>query len=211
MRLRNVGDKSLLDSSNYVIRDFEQYKGKYQKVFGNKNPLRIEVGMGKGNFIIEMALAYPKINFIGIEKFSSVLIRALQKIGDRDIPNLRLMVLDAIEIENIFNKEVELIYLNFSDPWPKKRHARRRLTSEDFLKRYDNIFKNDKMIIMKTDNQELFEYSLSSMSLYGYGFEEVTLDLASLKDKENITTEYEERFMLMGKPIYRVKAIKCQR
>ena len=204
MRLRNVkGAKNIIDNSLYVINDYKDYKGNYKTLFNNDNPIHIEIGMGKGDFIIGMALANPNINFIGIEKYDSVLVRAIEKIED-DIPNLKLIRMDASSIEEVFYKEIDTLYLNFSDPWPKNRHEDRRLTSLKFLKRYDNIFKNNKNIIMKTDNRKLFEFSLIQFSNYKYTIEEISLDLYNDDIKENVPTEYEKKFHSLGFPIYRV-------
>ena len=142
MRLKNIkGAKEIVENSKYIINNPREYKGKYQEIFKNKNKINIEIGMGKGDFIIEMANQNPNINFIGIEMFDSVILRAVQKLENIELPNLRLIKLDATDIEEIFNKEIDTIYLNFSDPWPKNRHAHRRLTNERFLKRYEKIFK----------------------------------------------------------------------
>ena len=198
MRLRNVKNaKELVNSNKYVITEPELYKGKYNKLFSNNQPLHIEIGMGKGNFIIDMALKHPDINFIGIERYESVLVRALEKLNDKDIPNLKFICMDAIKIGDVFDHEVDCIYLNFSDPWPKKRHAKRRLTSSVFLPLYDMVFKGDCLIIQKTDNVSLFESSIVSLSTYGYVIEDISLDLAST-DKENSLTEYEAKFMSQG-------------
>lgn len=203
MRLRNVkGASEIIFDSPYVIKNYKDYKGKYKHIFNNDRKLHIEIGMGKGDFIIGMAKMYPNINFIGIEKYDSVIVRAIEKI-DKDIPNLRLIRMDATEIENVFNKEVDTLYLNFSDPWPKNRHEDRRLTSLKFLKRYDNLFINDKNIIMKTDNRKLFEFSLKQFSDYDYKIEEISLDLYNDDIKNNIQTEYEKKFKELG-PIYKV-------
>ena len=159
MRLRNVkGASELITKSDLVIENFKDYKGKFKIIFKNDNPIHLEIGTGKGNFIINMAKKYPDINFIGIEKYDSVLVRALEKVDYLD--NLRFIRADATYIEDIFLKEIDTIYLNFSDPWPKDRHRHRRLTDSYFLKRYDNLFINKKHIIMKTDNRKLFEYSI---------------------------------------------------
>jgi len=149
--------------------------------------------MGKGKFIVENALKYPNINFIGIEKFDSVLVRAIQKLEEIEIPNLKLIRMDATRIDEVFNKEIDKIYLNFSDPWPKDRHSKRRLTSHVFLEKYDKIFKQDKIIEMKTDNIDLFNFSLESLKEYGYNIEYITNDLHK-EEVFNIMTEYEERF-----------------
>jgi tRNA (guanine-N7-)-methyltransferase len=164
--------------------------------------------MGKGDFIIENALRYPNINFIGIEKYSSVLARAIEKLHDKELPNLRLIRMDANFIEDVFDKEIDTIYLNFSDPWPKKRTAKRRLTSDVFLDKYKNLFKKDHNIIMKTDNMNLFEYSLESFSRNGYILEKVSLDLHSSDIENNIETEYEKKFVAKGNKIYYVNAKK---
>ena len=208
MRLRNVRNaKEIVDNSDYVVHNPFEYKGKYKELFGNENPIHLEVGMGKGDFIINMALKYPDINFIGLEKYESIVCRAIQKLENKEIKNLKLIVIDALELGNIFDKEIECLYLNFSDPWPKKRHARRRLTSEVFLPIYDRIFKGDKLIVQKTDNVGLFESSIVSLSTYGYVIEEISLDLAST-DKDNVETEYESKFKAQGIRINYLKARK---
>lgn len=196
--------KEQIESSSYVISDPESHKGNFNKLFNNDNPIRIEIGMGKGTFIYNHALKNPNINYIGIEKFDSVLVRAVQKLEDTDIPNLKLIRMDALDIDKIFSKEIDTIYLNFSDPWPKNRHELRRLTSPVFLAKYDSVFKNDKVIIQKTDNRHLFEYSLVSLVNYGYKLEKISLDLYKEEDllKDNIPTEYETRFASNGDTIY---------
>ena len=208
MRLRNVKNKQeIMDSSSYLILNPKDYCGKWNEYFKNDNPIHIEIGMGKGDFIIENAKRYPNINFIGIEKFDSVIARALQKIPD-NLPNLCMIRMDAIEIDEVFSKEIETIYLNFSDPWPKKRHANRRLTSSIFLKKYDELFKDDKIIIQKTDNRSLFEYSLVSLSQYGYKLEWVSLDYHNSGSEDIIMTEYEKKFSEKGQNIHRLIAVK---
>lgn len=208
MRLRNVKNaKNIVDNSKYVINNPEEYIGKYQKLFNNNNPINIEIGMGKGDFIIGMAKKYPKINFIGIEKYESVMVRAIEKLENIDLPNLKLIRMDAIEIDKVFNKEINTIYLNFSDPWPKKRHAKRRLTSEIFLKLYDEIFFSTPHIIQKTDNIGLFASSLVSLSKFGYTLEEVSLDLKN-ESIDNVVTEYENKFMNLGTKINYLNAKK---
>lgn len=209
MRLKNVKNaKDIINNSKYIVLNPYDYKGKWNSLFKNNNPINIEIGMGKGNFIIKMAKKYKDINFIGIEMFDSVIVRSVQKLENEDIPNLKLIRLDANYIENIFDKEINTIYLNFSDPWPKKRHEKRRLTSDVFLKKYDNIFKGKKEIIQKTDNINLFSYSLSSLSLYGYKFDYVTLDLLSENDLDNVLTEYESKFNSKGVRICKLVAHK---
>ena len=209
MRLRNVKNKDeILNNTIYLETDPKNSIGKWEKVFGNKNKIYIEIGMGKGNFLIENAKTYPNINFIGIEKYSSVLARAIQKLDEEELPNLKVIRMDAKEIEEVFSKEISRIYLNFSDPWPKKRQAKRRLTSEVFLKKYDSIFKKSKEIIMKTDNMGLFEYSLEELSKYGYYFDKISLDLHSSDIENNIETEYEKKFSEQGNKIYYLDAKK---
>lgn len=209
MRLRNVkGAKEKIDNSKYIILDYINYKGKFNKLFGNNNPLCIEIGTGKGNFIRQMALNNPDINYIGIEKYDSVLVRALEKVENEDIPNLRFLRVDATEIENIFSKEIDTIYLNFSDPWPKARHKNRRLTSINFLKKYDNLFSGIKHIIFKTDNRHLFEFSVQELTEYGYKINEICLDLYSEDISDNVPTEYEVKFHKKGMPIYKIDVTK---
>lgn len=209
VRLRNVkGAKEIIESSNYVVLNYKEHKGKYNELFGNDNHIYIEIGMGKGKFIIDNALKYPNINFIGIEKYDSVVVRAIQKLENKDIPNLRIIRMDALEIDDVFDHEISKIYLNFSDPWPKDRHAHRRLSSKIFLKKYDNIFKNIKNITMKTDNRKLFEYSVKSFIDYGYKINDISLDLHSDSYPDNIVTEYEERFVNKGNQIYMVDVTK---
>lgn len=207
MRLRNLKDKDILvENCNYLIKDYSFMKGKWQQEFNNNNPIHIEIGMGKGDYIYHMALKYPNINFIGIEKYSGVIARAIKKYPER-LPNLRIINMDAIKLNEVFDHEIETIYLNFSDPWPKKRHASRRLTSEVFLKVYDNLFCNQKRIVMKTDNLILFASSLVSLSEYGYILKDVNLDLGS-SDIPNIPTEYETKFMNKGIKINYLVALK---
>lgn len=208
MRLRKVKNAlEKVNSSKYIIINPKEYKGKFQKIFNNDNPICLEIGTGKGNFIKSMALNHPNINYIGMEKSESVLVRAVEKVEELEINNLRFILGDAKELRDIFNKEIDTIYLNFSDPWPKNRHSKRRLTSEFFLELYEDIFKSDKHIVMKTDNILLFGYSLSSLSLYGYKLKKVSLDLHS-EDIENYMTEYEEKFSNMGYKINYVDAYK---
>jgi len=208
MRLRNVKNaKDIVNNSKYVINNPEDNIKKFNNLFNNKNELHIEIGMGKGDFIIGMAQKYPNINFIGIEKYESVMVRAIEKLENLDLPNLKLIRMDAIEINKVFDKEVDTLYLNFSDPWPKTRHAKRRLTSEVFLKLYDNIFSGIPHIIQKTDNIGLFAYSIESLSKYGYTLEKVSLDLENT-DIENVETEYERKFKNLGVKINYLNAKK---
>ena len=208
MRLKNIkgaSEKILL--GKYFINNPSDYKGKWHKLFNNNNPIYIEICMGKGNFIIKNALNNPNINYIGIEMYDSVILRAVEKTNELELNNLYLIRMDARLIEDIFDKEIDLIYLNFSDPWPKDRHAKRRLTSPRFLERYDKIFKNKNKIIMKTDNNSLFEYSLETLKEHGYTLSNVTRDLH--KDKDNIiTTEYEDKFTSKGIKINYLEGVK---
>lgn len=209
MRLKHVkGASEIIKNGIYYIEEPKNFKGKWHDVFNNDNPIYIEIGMGKGDFIIENAIKYPNINFIGIEKFDSVIVRAIQKSNELELNNLKLIRMDAIEIDEIFSKEIDRIYLNFSDPWPKERHAKRRLTSPLFLTKYDNIFKDIPNIIMKTDNNPLFEYSLESLTEYGYKMISVTRDLYSGDITDNIATEYEKKFVSKGININRFIATK---
>ncbi len=209
MRLKNVkGANEIIINGKYYINNPKEHKGKWQTTFKNNNPIYIEIGMGKGDFIIENALKYPNINFIGIEKFDSVIVRAIQKSNDLELNNLKLIRMDAIEIDEVFNHEINLIYLNFSDPWPKDRHAKRRLTSPIFLEKYENIFLKDKKIIMKTDNTDLFNYSINSLEENGYNISYKTNDLHKEQDINNIMTEYEKKFTNKGIKINKLEAIK---
>ncbi len=208
MRLRNVkGSKTIIENSKYIILNPFENKGNWNKIFNNDNEIHIEIGMGKGKFISEIAIKNPDVNFIGIEKFDSVIVRAVQKLEEKEIPNLKLIRMDAKELDKVFNHEISRIYLNFSDPWPKSKHEKRRLTSPEFLKIYDNIFKTQREIFMKTDNKKLFAYSLETLSQYGYKFKKITLDLKN-ENIDNVTTEYEDKFMENGITINRFEAIK---
>ena len=208
MRLRNVkGASERIDASKYIIKDYEKYRGNYKSLFNNDNKICIEIGMGKGDFIKGMSMMYPNVNFIGIEKYDSVMVRAIEKLEDTDIQNLRLIKMDAEGIGNVFAKEIDTIYLNFSDPWPKDRHEKRRLTSSNFLSKYDNLFSGTKHIIFKTDNRKLFEYSIKSLTNYGYRINNISLDVH--KDVLiNAETEYEKKFSALGYPIYMVDVTK---
>ena len=208
MRLRNVkGSREEIQLSEYTVNEPEKYKGRWKEFFGNDNPVYIEVGMGKGKFITEMAQLHPEINFIGIEKYSSVLIRAIEKRKELEINNLMFIRMDAENIEDVFEKnEVAGIYLNFSDPWPKDRHAKRRLTSRQFLARYDKILAGDGVIEFKTDNRDLFDFSLEEAPEAGWEIIASTYDLhADEKMSEgNVMTEYEEKFSSKGNPIHKM-------
>lgn len=197
MRLRNLKDKDIyIEECLYLIREPNVNKGRWKDNFGNKNPIHLEIGMGKGDYIYEMALKYPNINFVGIEKYSGVIARAIKKYP-QGLPNLRIINMDAVNLKDVFSRELETIYLNFSDPWPKVRHARRRLSSSDFLIIYDGLFRDLKRIVMKTDNLGLFASSLVSLSEYGYILKDVCLDLTN-SDIPNVQTEYEKKFAEQG-------------
>lgn len=210
MRLRNIpGANEAVLNSPCCIRNPEAYKGSWQDVFPSAQPLHIEIGMGKGRFIMDLAEANPQFNYIGIERYSSVLLRALQKIEERPLPNLKFLCMDAADLVTIFDKdEVSHIYLNFSDPWPKDRHAKRRLTSRQFFARYDQILTRDGQVEFKTDNQDLFTFSLEEIPLAGWHLDACTRDLHHdvILKEGNIMTEYEEKFSSMGNPICKLIA-----
>ena len=205
MRLRNIkGARDAIAESPLVVYEPEKKKGKWKEVFGNGYPIRIEIGMGKGKFLHELAGRNPQINYIGIEKYSSVLLRALQKMEDEPLSNLMFSRMDAEEIGEVFDKEeVDKIYLNFSDPWPKDRHAKRRLPSKEFLARYDVILKKEGRLEFKTDNKDLFDFALEQLPLAGWEAEKVTFNLHHDEEmiQGNIMTEYEEKFSALGNPI----------
>lgn len=207
MRLRNIsGSKDVIAQSPIVIHDPKQHKGDWRKVFGNDHPIRIEIGMGKGRFIYQLAERNPEINYIGIEKYSSVLLRALQKMEQELLPNLLFIRMDAEEIAEVFGEgEVDRIYLNFSDPWPKDRHAKRRLPSLAFLDRYAGFLKKEGILEFKTDNYSLFQFGIEEAGRAGWEVSQVTYDLHHDEKmaKGNIMTEYEEKFSTLGNPIYK--------
>ncbi len=210
MRLRNVpGSREAIAESEFTINEPQEYKGKWKEVFGNDKPIRIEIGMGKGKFITQLALDNPDINYIGIEKFSSVLIRAIEKRRELDIDNLFFIRMDAEIIADCFAEgEIDKIYLNFSDPWPKDRHAKRRLTSKEIFARYDKILKKDGVVEFKTDNNLLFDFSLEQIPLAGWKIVGITRDLHNDEkmNEGNVMTEYEERFSAKGNPINKLIA-----
>lgn len=210
MRLRNIpGAKDAILDCEWVIDEPERFKGKWNEVFGVKRPLFLEVGMGKGRFLMDMARLHPERNFVGIEMYDSVLLRALQKreeleAAGEEFPNLVFIRVDARLLPEIFEKdEVDGIYLNFSDPWPKARHAKRRLTSKEFLARYEKILKKEGTVEFKTDNRGLFEFSLEEVRDSDWNLEVCTFDLHHDEElvKGNVMTEYEEKFSSMGNPI----------
>lgn len=204
MRLRNVkGSRETLAGSDFTVNEPQEYKGKWNEFFKNNNPIRIEIGMGKGQFITTLAFQNPEYNYIGIEKYSSVLVRAVEKQQELNLTNLVLIRMDAENICEVFDKgEVDRIYLNFSDPWPKDRHAKRRLTSRQFLARYEQILKDNGLVEFKTDNRNLFDFSVEEIEPAGWEADLITYDLHNSEYAEgNIMTEYETRFSSEGVPI----------
>ena len=208
MRLRHIpGAEKQIEESTFVIQEPEQKKGCWAEVFGNENPIHIEVGMGKGKFLMELAQQNPDINYVGIEMYSSVLIKAIQKRETLELTNICFMCVDARKLADIFKKgEVAKIYLNFSDPWPKDRHARRRLPSKEFLARYDQILVPDGKVEFKTDNRGLFNFALEQREIAGWNLDGCTFDLHHDENMNegNVMTEYEEKFSSMGNPIYKM-------
>ena len=207
MRLRNItGSREVIAESPYVVQEAVQPRcpGTWKEIFGNQNPVQIEIGMGKGKFIHTMAKEHPEINYVGIEKYSSVLLRAIQKMEQEELPNLKFLRMDAEDIAKVFGPgEVDKIYLNFSDPWPKDRHAKRRLPSRRFLEKFHKILVHDGEIEFKTDNRALFDFALEEVEAGGFSLVKHTFDLHNDSEmmKGNIMTEYEERFSSIGNPI----------
>lgn len=207
MRLRNVtGSREVIAGSDYVVHEegLKECPGTWHNIFGNQNPIYIEIGMGKGKFIHTLAKLHPEINYVGIEKYSSVLIRAIQKMEQEELPNLKFIRMEAEEIDQVFGAgEVDRIYLNFSDPWPKDRHAKRRLPSREFLARYEKILAKDGWIEFKTDNRELFDFAVEELESAGWRARVITYDLHGDESlmQGNVMTEYEEKFSAMGNPI----------
>ncbi len=191
----------------YVVNDPYKNKKRWSEVFGNNHPICLELGMGRGDFIIDMAINYPNINFIGLEVVDSQMVNAVNKLEGKKLNNLKLINADAKEIDNIFGKEIDTIYLTFCDPWPKKGDEKRRFTHPIFLRLYDKIFKKHKHVILKTDNKGFFAYSLETLSQYWYSFNRVSLDLHhDEKPIENIMTNYEKQYFKEGRAIYYVDA-----
>ncbi len=204
MRLKHIKNaEEIISKSKYLEQNPRDNKGNWNKVFNNDNNIEIEIGMGKGKFIIEKAIQNPNVNFIGIEKYDSPLVSAVKKLEELELNNLRLVCIDALGIEEIFDHEIDKIYLNFSDPWPKKRHVKRRLTSSVFLNKYESLFKNEKRIEMKTDNDDLYDYSCESFIENGYDI--VKTDTNYL---DTIRTEYEDKFIGLGKNINYISVVK---
>ena len=212
MRLRKVkGAAEAIQSSPLVIHDAPAHKGHWKEFFQNDHPVHIEIGMGKGRFLTELARRNPDINYIGIERYDSVLIRALEKRAEaEELSNLFYLCEDAKNVAEIFAAgEIDRIYLNFSDPWPKDRHAKRRLTSKEFFARYNEILKEDGEVMFKTDNRILFDFSLEQVPEAGWQLKDVTFDLHHSEFAEgNVMTEYEEKFSSLGNPIFRLVAYR---
>ena len=205
MRLRNIrGAGEKIESSEFVVQNPKEMPNKWKECFGNDHPIHIEIGMGKGQFLHTMAKLNPEINYVGIEMYSSVLLRAIQKMEQDVVPNLKFICIDAKEVAEVFGKgEVDQIYLNFSDPWPKDRHAKRRLPSRQFLQKYDVILKKDGVLEFKTDNKDLFDFAVEELPEAGWQAKVGTYDLHNDEElvKGNVMTEYEEKFSSMGNPI----------
>ena len=209
MRLKHIkGAEEKIKTSPYFIEQPEQYRGSWNQLFKNNQPIFIEIGSGKGNFIIENAKQHPNYNYIGIDKYPSVLLKATEKLTTLDLPNLKLLVLDAARIEQVFDHEIDTVFLNFSDPWPKVRHAKRRLTSPEFLERYEPLFQGNAHIEMKTDNRSLMEYSIMTFTNHGYHIKKINLNLYEQPEEQNIPTEYELKFSSRGFPIYKIEVEK---
>ncbi len=207
MRLRNItGSREVIGDSRFVVQEPKEARGKWREIFGNDHPLRIEIGMGKGKFLHTLAKENPDVNYVGIEKYSSVLLRAIQKMEEDELPNLLFIRMDAEEICEVFGEgEIDRIYLNFSDPWPKDRHAKRRLPSRQFLERYDRILKPDGVLEFKTDNESLFQFAVEEVPGAGWKVKALTYDLHADPElmKGNIMTEYEEKFSSKGNAIFK--------
>lgn len=214
MRLRNIpGADAAVAESRYCVANPASHRGHWQELFPAAGPLHIEIGMGKGRFLMALAALHPKRNYLGIERYSSVLLRALQKMEQNPLPNLKFLCIDAAELPQIFAPgEISRIYLNFSDPWPKERHARRRLTSRQFLERYAAVLSPDGRLEFKTDNQDLFTFSLEEIPEAGWALVSSTRDLHrdSVLNAGNIMTEYEEKFSSLGNPICKLIAVPGQ-
>lgn len=203
--VKNAGN--ILENSKILVKNPENYKGKWKEVFGNNNPICLELGMGRGSFIIEMAKTHPNINYIGLELDKSQTATAINNTRNQKISNLRMICADAKNIINYFEKEIDTIYLTFSEPWPKKQDERKRFTHESYLRLYDRIFKKNKHIILKTDNKILFSSALESLSAYWYTFDKVSLDLHKDERKiENIMTDFEKQYFKEHRVVYYLDA-----
>lgn len=198
----------IVNSSPYLVSNPSKYKNKWSDLFGNKNPISLELGMGRGDFIIKMAKTYPNVNFIGLEISDSQMVMAVERLETQKLPNLKLLNMDAKDIDKVFGKEITTIYLTFSEPWPKKIDEKKRFTHTSYLRLYDKIFKKHKHIILKTDNKGLFAYSLETLSQYWYSFNRVSLDLHHDENPiNNIMTDFEKKYFEENRPIYYVDAV----
>ncbi len=208
MRYKVVKDaEAIVGKSSYFVHNPSKLKNKWKDVFQNDHPIMLELGMGRGDFIIHMAQKYPRFNFIGVELNLSQMVSAVQRLGNQHLPNLKLIHLDARDLDQVFGREIHTIYLTFSEPWPKKQDEKRRFTHESYLRLYDKIFQKNKHIILKTDNKKLFAYSLETLSQYWYSFERVSLDLHHDEEPiENVMTDFEKVYYKEGRPIYYVDA-----
>lgn len=197
----------IINSSDYLVSNPEKYKNKWSELFGNKNPIHLELGMGRGEFIINMAKRNPNINYIGLEISESQMVKATERLVNQKLSNLKLINSDAMEIANIFGKEINTIYLTFSEPWPKRQDIKKRFTHVNYLKLYDKIFKKNKHIILKTDNKGFFAYSLESLSQYWYVFDRVSMDLHNDENPiDNVMTDFEKKYFEEKRPIYYLDA-----
>lgn len=208
MEYKKVKDADkIIERSNFVINNPKEYKNKWHELFNNNNPIKLELGMGRGEFIINIAKQNPKINYIGLELDESQMATAVKRLSNQNIPNLKLICADAQNIIEFFGKEIDTIYLTFSEPWPKPVNERKRFTHESYLKLYDRIFKKNKHIILKTDNKGFFAYSLESLSKYWYVFDRVSLDLHHEENPiSNVMTDFEQQYFKEGRPIYYLDA-----
>ncbi|KGX89164.1 tRNA (guanosine(46)-N7)-methyltransferase TrmB [Pontibacillus litoralis] len=206
MRVRHKpwADEYLQENAHIALENSYSYRGKWKEVYSNQHPIHVEIGSGKGQFIAGMSTQHPSVNFIGIEREKSIIVDAVKKVKEAEVPNARLLLVDAKDLRDLFaDNEVEQIYLNFSDPWPKNRHEKRRLTYPAMLEQYKAVLKPNGRLVMKTDNRGLFEYSLVSFSQFGCTLEDVSVHLHNDDDPLNVMTEYEEKFSSRGYPIYR--------
>ena len=213
MRLRNIpGADDVIKRHPIAVKESREYRGKWNALFENAHPIHVEIGMGKGQFILNLAKRNPNINYIGIERYSSVLLRALEKYDTEEfceLTNVRFICMDAMELPDVFDvEEVGKIYLNFSDPWPKARHARRRLTSTVFFAQYEKVLAKEGVVEFKTDNRPLFEFSLEQVEEAGWKLQAFTFDLHhdEVMNEGNVMTEYEEKFSAQGNPIHKLIA-----
>ncbi|MBQ9612675.1 MAG: tRNA (guanosine(46)-N7)-methyltransferase TrmB [Lachnospiraceae bacterium] len=205
MRLKNIPRaRGVIEDSHFTVKDPQDHKGNWKELFGNDHPIHLEIGTGKGKFLLQLAAEHPEINYIGIEKYSSVLLRAIEKLEEMELENILFIRCDAELINEYFAEdEISRIYLNFSDPWPKERHAKRRLPSRTFLARYDRILKKDGRIEFKTDNRILFDFAVGEVPGSAFEITQITYDLHAdpVMNEGNIMTEYEEKFSALGNPI----------